>query len=405
MLITPERFNEVDQEFLESLIQNGIEENIHLDYKEQLGSNAEIAKDISSFANNDGGNIIYGIREVNNKPTEIIPLIQPNLREKIDQIARNGIDPSLDIRILPVDVNIQGNQGQVFLIYIPRKYPILHQAVRRGKYYKRTEFTSSPMSNFEIETAFNLAYNYEERVNEIYKRRIQELNSGEYHINIPGPARMLIHLISIDTLNANKSYNLDDVFNDFNDYIRPPGCMIGKNIERNLHGLLVSCGPDPYNDEKVYVGYVQLYRNGMIEAIDSSLLKPTTQLYGQSFHQPVKKLGMWFLEKNIISSCEKYLKTLEKIGAGLPIYLYFSFINMRGYTISLRPYQGSFISTDSDSAKKNEVFLPRIKLDSFGINFEKELKSSFDIFLNVFNQPSSRNYDDNGNFINNLFER
>ncbi|KKL54829.1 hypothetical protein LCGC14_2261490 [marine sediment metagenome] len=101
----------------------------------------------------------------------------------------------------------------------------------------------------------------------------------------------------------------------------------------------------------------------------------------------------------------QYLKTLEKKGAGLPIYLYFSFINMRGYTISLRPYQGSFISTDSDSAKKNEVFLPRIKLDSFGINFEKELKSSFDIFWNVFNQPSSRNYDDNGNFINNLFER
>jgi len=106
MLITPERFNEVNQDFLESLIENGIEENIHLDYKEKLGNNAEIAKDLSSFANNDGGNIIYGIREANNKPTEIIPLNQPNLREKLDQIARNGIDPSLDIRILPIDVDI-----------------------------------------------------------------------------------------------------------------------------------------------------------------------------------------------------------------------------------------------------------------------------------------------------------
>jgi len=50
MLITPDRFNKVNQDFLESLIKNGIEENIHLDYKEQLGSNAEIAKDFSSFA-------------------------------------------------------------------------------------------------------------------------------------------------------------------------------------------------------------------------------------------------------------------------------------------------------------------------------------------------------------------
>ena len=86
MLITPERFNKVNQKFLESLIENGIEENLHLDYKEQLGSNAEIAKDLSSFANNDGGNIIYGMKEVDNKPIEITPQNYQNLREKIDKI-------------------------------------------------------------------------------------------------------------------------------------------------------------------------------------------------------------------------------------------------------------------------------------------------------------------------------
>ncbi|MFX0135238.1 MAG: helix-turn-helix domain-containing protein [Candidatus Hodarchaeota archaeon] len=399
MLITPERFNEVNQDFFESLIENGIEENIHLDYKEQLGSNAEIAKDLSSFANNDGGIIIYGMREVNNKPTEIIPLNQPNLREKIDQIARNGIDPSLDIRILPVDVNIEGNEGQIFLIYIPRKYPILHQAVTRGKYYKRTEFTSSQMSNFEIETAFNLAYNYEKRINTLYQNI---LNDGEYLINIPSPTRMLIHMISIDALNPNESMDLEIIFNNFEDYLRPPGCTFGKKIERNLLGLLVSCGPEPYTD--TYVGYVQLYRIGMIEAIDSSLLKPTTQLYGRSYTRPVKKLGMWYLEKNIIDSCENYLKTLEKVGVGLPIYLYLSFTHMKDYEISLIPYVDSFISKYSDMCKKDEILLPRIKIDSFGVDFEKKLKSSFDIFWNVFNQPGSRNYDKNGCFIHNLFK-
>lgn len=403
MLITPERFNEVNQDFLESLIENGIEENIHLDYKEQLGNNAEIAKDLSSFANNDGGNIIYGMREINNKPTEIIPINQPNLREKFDQIARNGIDPSLDIRILPIDVDIEGNEGQVFLIYIPRKYPILHQAVRRGKYYKRTEFTSSPMSNFEIETAFNLAYNYEERINTLYQKRLNNLNSGEYHVSIPSPTRMLIHMISIDALNVNESMNLEIVFNNFKDYLRPPGCTLGRKIERNLLGLLVSCGPDPFTDN--YVGYVQLYRIGMIEAINSSLLKPTTQLHGKHYNNPVKKLGMWFLEKEIIDSCKMYLKTLEKVGVGLPIYLYLSFTHMKYYKISLVPYKSSFINSDSDVAKKDEILLPRIKIDSFGINFEEKLKTSFDIFWNVFNQSGSRNYDENGRFIHDLFKR
>lgn len=402
MLITPDRFNEVNQDFLESLIKNGIEENIHLDYKEQLGSNAEIAKDLSSFANSDGGIIIYGIREVNNKPTEIILINQPNLREKLDQIARNGIDPSLDVRILPIHVNIEGNEGQVFLIYIPRKYPILHQAVKRAKYYKRTEFTSSPMLNFEIETAFKLVYNYEERINSLYQNRLHELNSGEYHVNIPSQTRMLIHMISIDALETNRSFNLGIVFSEFDNYLKPPGCTFGKNIERNLDGLLVSCGPEPFSDN--YVGYVQLYRIGMIEAIDSSLMKPTEQLHGRHYNKPVKILGMWYLEKNVIDSCKMYLKTLEKIGAGLPIFLYISFTHLRGYKISLVPYKDSFINRDSDITKRDEILLPRIKIDSFKIDFEEKLKTSFDVFWNAFNQLGSRNYDEKGRFINQIYK-
>ena len=97
--------------------------------------------------------------------------------------------------------------------------------------------------------------------------------------------------------------NLEIVFNNFEDYLRPPGCTLGKKIERNLLGLLVSCGPDLITDN--YVGYIQLYRTGMLEAINSSLLKPTTQLHGRRYDKPVKKLDMWYLEENIISLNEK----------------------------------------------------------------------------------------------------
>lgn len=56
-------------EIIESLIANEVEENIHLDYKASgaLGKKdekkSEIVKDVSAFANSDGGIIIYGLTE------------------------------------------------------------------------------------------------------------------------------------------------------------------------------------------------------------------------------------------------------------------------------------------------------------------------------------------------------
>ena len=131
MLITPKKFEEINinQKFFETLISNGIEESQHLEYKKQLGSNPEIAKDISSFANSDGGNIIYGITEKEYKPFKISP-IKSGKKEKIDHISLNGIDPPLNIKIWPVDINLEGENGQIYIIYIPPKnthFCILHK--------------------------------------------------------------------------------------------------------------------------------------------------------------------------------------------------------------------------------------------------------------------------------------
>ena len=92
MLITPNNFEKknINQDYLESLISNRIEENDQLDYKiEVTDNNAEIAKEISSFANTNGGNIFYGIEEEKNKPIRIVPIRIVGLRERLDQITHN----------------------------------------------------------------------------------------------------------------------------------------------------------------------------------------------------------------------------------------------------------------------------------------------------------------------------
>ena len=59
----------ITEEDINQLISTKTEESIHLDFKqaEALSKNdkkkSEIAKDISAFANSDGGIVIYGLKE------------------------------------------------------------------------------------------------------------------------------------------------------------------------------------------------------------------------------------------------------------------------------------------------------------------------------------------------------
>jgi predicted HTH transcriptional regulator len=66
-----------DESTLRFLIQNQVQESIHLDYKrsetlENTEANKnEISKDVSSFANSDGEIIVYGVEESGHIPTLI----------------------------------------------------------------------------------------------------------------------------------------------------------------------------------------------------------------------------------------------------------------------------------------------------------------------------------------------
>ncbi len=66
----------IDKNDLLSLIDNVVLERKTLDYKEKFSGNGEshrkeFLKDVTSFANSSGGDIIYGIKEDNGIPIQL----------------------------------------------------------------------------------------------------------------------------------------------------------------------------------------------------------------------------------------------------------------------------------------------------------------------------------------------
>ena len=87
---------------IQSLIDNSVEESIHLDFKAAAALDKsekkkdEIAKDVSSFANSDGGIIVYGISEKEHC-ADSLSLIDGNTytKEWIEQVINSKINKKI----------------------------------------------------------------------------------------------------------------------------------------------------------------------------------------------------------------------------------------------------------------------------------------------------------------------
>ncbi len=152
------------QERIQKFIDDKIEEGTYIDYKAAaaLGradsKKVEITKDVSAFANSGGGTIIYGVQEFGEEDKKHLPeKIDPvdgrdYSREWLDQII-GQISPKVEgVRIFPVRVGPE--QWRVaYVVEVPKSLTA-HQA-RDLRYYKRYNFRSEPMQDYEIRDVMN----------------------------------------------------------------------------------------------------------------------------------------------------------------------------------------------------------------------------------------------------------
>jgi hypothetical protein len=139
---------------LQKLIADGVAESLTLDYKASpsLGKDSkqrdELCKDVTAFANSAGGQIVYGMEENKTLPIKVDDGADPSItKEWIEQVIDSRVQPRIDGLII---TPVQLAKGFGFVLTIPQAtFRAPHQAPDK-KYYKRQNFQSSPMEDYEI---------------------------------------------------------------------------------------------------------------------------------------------------------------------------------------------------------------------------------------------------------------
>jgi len=151
---------EWDEEYLLGLVDAKTTESIELEFKESASlqntdrKKEEISKDVSAFANSAGGVLIYGMKE--DRQTHVATGLDMGsdpsaiTKEWLEQVINSNIHRRIDgIRIHQVEL-IKTSPGKVaYIVYVPQSTRAAHQAAN-NKYYKRYNFQSVPMEEYEV---------------------------------------------------------------------------------------------------------------------------------------------------------------------------------------------------------------------------------------------------------------
>lgn len=159
----PTEWNEDD---LLQVIDSKVEENLLLEFKRadalqpEEACKREVSKDVSAFANSAGGTIVYGMEESPKAPhiaTALSPVDPAAIsKEWLEQVIHSRIQPRVHgLTIRPIRLEKTHAGKFVYIVVVPES-ATAHQASDK-KYYKRYNFQSVPMEDYEVRQTMNRA--------------------------------------------------------------------------------------------------------------------------------------------------------------------------------------------------------------------------------------------------------
>jgi hypothetical protein len=382
---------------LQRLATDGVAESKALEYKEALvlttdDQKREFLSDITALGNTDGGDLLLGMKADKGVATELVGLknfVPDDSLSRIENLMRDSIQPRLmGIQIRPLALQ---NGNHALLIRVPRSFAAPHMVRHQGvtRFCGRNSNGKYDLDVHELRSAFLASETLSERLKAFRIERINKLVSGSPAVKLSGEHLLVLHLLPVISARADTQIPTSALERvSSGDNAPRPIAASGWGPGFNFDGLLVSSS---WGDRSHH-GYVQVMRNGFIEAVESQTLEPR-EIRPSGETQMIIPSIAW--EKRLIHGLHSYLKTLKALDLPPPYIASLSLLNVRGYMMWVGPryWNDSARLVDRDHLLTNETLI-----ESADAKAESVLRPLFDQIWNACGWPKSINYDESGDW-------
>lgn len=382
------QFDAIDRNDIENLVANGVPESKTIEYKEQLPGNSdgdkkEFLADVSSFANASGGDILYGVSEQSGIPTATNALGGIDNDEEIRRLE-GIIQTSLAPRIVGLQIKaIDGfTNGSIILIRIPKSWNSPHMVTFKGssRFFARNSAGKSQLDVDEIRSAFIASESLAERLREFRSDRIAKIIADETPVPLLPNPKIVLHLIPLTSFTYNNVVNLSPIKQKISS-LRPISGNQWHN-KYNFDGLVA------YNqvyDKQIGLSYTQVFRNGVVEAVDAHLLKLRDN------EQIIFSIAY---EEALIKALEGYLRLQRNFDLNPPVFVMLSLLNVKGYKMDMKtlPYETGHL------IDRAHLLIPEATVEDYDAKVSDILHPIFDVIWQACGWERSLHYDEKGNW-------
>lgn len=387
----PQNINNITEETLNLLVTNQVTESKIIEFKStvQVSSNdekKEFLADVSSFANTTGGDIIYGVTEINGVATAVpgFPVTDPDTEKlRLENLLTTGLSPRIDQIITSVRL-ASGNY--VFIIRIRQSFISPHRVIINGhdKFYGRNSAGKYPLDTDQLRSAFLQSDSVIQKVKDLHAEHLLKIEADHTPYLLRSSKRIIIDIIPLESISSKVSINQRQV----ESLVMPNSTLLAPMFfgggwtpnQINLEGWVSWSSMT----EGAVRSYTQINRNATIEAVDSSCLEGD------------EKLRIDMVELEVFEQIKKGLEILQLLGVNTPVYIFVSLTGIKNYKIIRNQRHRQ---TDTIPIRQSRLDLPEIVLNGYEESIEPLIKPSFDLVWNACGLEKSDNFNDEGRFL------
>jgi hypothetical protein len=210
------------------------------------------------------------------------------------------------------------------------------------------------------------------------EKRLRKIREGKEPVTLSEHPRVVLHILPGKPLDPD--VGIDHTAPDLRmvDRMHPMGGSFG-TVWPNFDGFISFS-----MDKETAYSYVQLFRDGTIEAVNTGILR--------KYNDSAAFSGV-SLERAVFEVLPKYRVLQKELGVEPPLFIMLSLLGVRGYTMGIRgqSYYDEYRPIDRD-----DLIVPEAIIESLDDDIDKVMRKVFDRVWNSAGWPRSPNFDENG---------